>query len=441
MQLSYKKIWTITYPVLISLLMQDLIGMTDTAFLGRVGEIELGASALAGIYYLVIYMVGFGFGVGAEILMARRNGEKKYKSVGSIFFHGTILLMLMAVLMFLLSKFFSPGILRAFISSDAIYSATMDYVNWRIFGFFFSFIAIMFRAFYMSITKTKVLTINGIVMLLSNVVLNYALIFGKLGCPQMGIAGAAIGSTIAELISVIFFVIYTRLRIDYKKYGLFQLMPYSFKLQGRILKLSGFTTVQYFISMSTWFFFFMAIEHLGERSLAISNIVRNISALLYMVVSAFGSTGSALVSNLMGQGKQKEVMKLCGRIVKMCTLVNLPLFLFVIFFPELALRLYSDSPDLISSAIPSLYVMASSYIFAVPAYLLFFAISGTGSLKQAMIIEFSVLVVYISYIYIVAIRLSMDVAICWASDIVYSFLLLIISWIYLQKGSWRTRKI
>ena len=63
-----------------------MIGLTDTAYLGRVGEVELGASALAGVYYLVIYMLGFGFSVGAQVLMARRNGEGEYKRIGEVFF-------------------------------------------------------------------------------------------------------------------------------------------------------------------------------------------------------------------------------------------------------------------------------------------------------------------------------------------------------------------
>ena len=60
---SYKEIWLITYPILVSLIMEQLIGMTDTAFLGRVGEIELGASALAGVYYMIIFMIAFGFSI------------------------------------------------------------------------------------------------------------------------------------------------------------------------------------------------------------------------------------------------------------------------------------------------------------------------------------------------------------------------------------------
>ncbi len=78
----------------------------------------------------------------------------------------------------------------------------------------------MFRALYIGITRTKVLTINAIVMALTNVVLDYALIFGKFGLPEMGIKGAAIASVLAEASSILFFVIYTYATVDLKKYGM-----------------------------------------------------------------------------------------------------------------------------------------------------------------------------------------------------------------------------
>ena len=70
-----KEIWKISYPILISLVVQNLINITDTAYLGHVGEIELGASALAGVFYMAIYMIGFGFSIGSQILIGRRNGD------------------------------------------------------------------------------------------------------------------------------------------------------------------------------------------------------------------------------------------------------------------------------------------------------------------------------------------------------------------------------
>lgn len=201
-----REIWKVAYPILISLIMEQLIGMTDTAFMGRVGEVELGASAIAGVYYLAIFMLGFGFSIGSQILIARRNGEGNFRMIGPIFYQGIYFLLVMALVMFTLSRLFSPWILSHVVASPRVCEAAVSYINWRVFGFFFSFVAIMFRAFFVGTTQTKTLTLNSIVMVMSNVVFNYILVFGKLGFPALGIAGAAIGSSLAELVSMLFFI-------------------------------------------------------------------------------------------------------------------------------------------------------------------------------------------------------------------------------------------
>lgn len=122
--------------------MEHMIGLTDTAYLGRVGEVELGASALAGVYYLVIYMLGFGFSVGAQVLMARRNGEGEYKRIGEVFTQGGLFLFLLAAVLFTASNLLTPHLLHRMIGSEEVYRATMSYLDWRVYGFFFSFIAI-----------------------------------------------------------------------------------------------------------------------------------------------------------------------------------------------------------------------------------------------------------------------------------------------------------
>lgn len=88
---SYREIWKIAFPILISTIIEQVIGMTDAAFLGRVGEIELGASAIAGIYYMVIFMLGLGFSIGVQIIIGRRNGENNFKETGKVFYTGSIL--------------------------------------------------------------------------------------------------------------------------------------------------------------------------------------------------------------------------------------------------------------------------------------------------------------------------------------------------------------
>ena len=87
---------------MMSILMEQLINITDAVFLGHVGEVELGASAIAGIYYLAVYMLGFGFSIGLQVMIARRNGEQNYKATGKTFFQGLFFLSGLAVLLCLL---------------------------------------------------------------------------------------------------------------------------------------------------------------------------------------------------------------------------------------------------------------------------------------------------------------------------------------------------
>ena len=209
-----KQIWSVSYPILLSLLAQNVINVTDTAFLGHVSEVALGASAMGGLFYICIFTIAFGFSTGSQIVIARRNGEGRYTDVGPVMIQGVMFLFAMALILFGFTKAFGGNIMRLLVSSESIYEGTMEFLDWRIYGFFFSFINVMFRALYIGITRTKVLTINAVVMALTNVVLDYVLIFGKFGMPEMGIKGAAIASVLAEASSILFFLVYNHSRLE-----------------------------------------------------------------------------------------------------------------------------------------------------------------------------------------------------------------------------------
>ena len=394
---SYKEIWIICYPILISLLMEQLIGMTDTAFLGRVGEIELGASAIAGVYYMAIFMMAFGFSIGAQILIARRNGEQQYRQIGSIFYQGVYFLLALAALLVSLSLYFSPQILSSILSSPRINAAAESYIQWRVLGFFFSFVMVMFRAFFVGTTQTKTLTLNSIVMVVANIAFNYVLIFGKLGFPALGIAGAAIGSSLAEMVSVLFFILYTWRKVDCAKYGLNKLPRFQPTILKRILNTSVWTMIQNVVSLSTWFMFFLFVEHLGERALAISNIIRNVSGIPFMITIAFAATCGSLVSNLIGQGDKAYVAATIRQHVRIAYLCIVPLLVFFALFPNLILGIYTDMPDLRMASIPTLWVLCTSYLFMIPSNIYFQAVSGTGNTRTALLLELGVLAIYIAY--------------------------------------------
>ena len=438
---TYKQIWLIAYPILISLLMEQMIGMTDTAFLGRVGEVELGASAIAGIFYTVIFMAAFGFSIGTQILIARRNGEGQFKEIGDLFYQGIYFQVGLALVMFLLSYFFSPIILKRIISSPHIYEAAISYLNWRVFGALFSFTAVIFRAFFLGTTQTKTLTLNSVVMVLSNIVFNYILIFGKCGLPALGIAGAAIGSSLAELVSLVFFILYTRSQIDCRKYGLDKVPKFRMEALKRMLGVSVWTMIQNVVSLSTWFLFFLYVEHLGERALAVTNLVRNVSGILFMMMMAFAATCGSLVSNLIGAGESHCVRGTIRQHIYMAYLFVLPLAAFFMLCPELILGVYTDMEELRLAAIPSLWVMCSIYVIQVPGNVYFQAVSGTGNTRMAFTLEFSTLVLYTAYITYVVLYLRCDVAFCWTAELVYNGFILLFCWLYMKKGNWQAKRI
>lgn len=438
---SYRNIWKVAYPILISLVMEQMIGLTDTAFLGRVGEVELGASAIAVIYYMVLFMIGFGFSIGAQIIIGRRNGEGRLKETGKVFWNGLYFLLGLSGVIILLSELFTPWLMGLMVSSDAILGAAVSYVRWRLPGMVFAFITAMFRAFYIGTTQTKTLTLNSIVMVLSNVVFNWILVFGKFGCPALGITGAAIGSSLAELVSLIFFVVYTRTSCDRSRYGLDKAAKPDVQELRSMMPVCSWTMIQNVLSISTWFIFFLYIEHLGERSLAVSNIARSVSGLIWVVLQAFSSTCSTLVSNIIGEGHQEKVMSLVKRILKLSYGVVSAMVLLFCIFPEAVIRIYTDIPDIVSASVPAVIVMCTSYFLNIGGQVFFQAVSGTGSTKTAFRLELVALVIYMAYCTTVIGIVKADVAVCWTAEHVYAGSLLILSGLYMRSGRWKGRKI
>ena len=438
---GYREIWRIAYPILISTLIEQMIGMTDTAFLGRVDEISLGASALAGVYYMVIFMLGLGFSIGVQIIIGRRNGERRLLEAGSVFWHGLYFLMVLGVMLTLLSEALSPRVMRVMVSSEQILDASMDYVRWRVLGLTIGFATAMLRAFYIGTTQTRALTANSIMMMLSNVFFNWILIFGKFSFPALGIAGAAIGSTLSELVSLLFFIFYTRRYCDIAKYGLdTSIKPEWTKLKG-ILSVSLWSMIQNFLSIGTWFIFFLYIEHLGERALAVSNIVRNISGLIWMVLMAFASTCSTLTSNMIGTGHSNGVMPLVRRMLKFSYMVITPMLLLFSLFPQMLIKLFTNIPELVDAAVPSMMVLCASYLLTIPASIFFQAVGGTGNTKAAFLLESFSLIAYTAYCTVIIGIMKSDVAICWTAEGIYGAIMALTCGLYLRSGRWRSKAI
>ena len=436
-----KEIWRVTYPIFLGLLAQNVINVTDTAFLGRVGEVALGAAAMGGLLYICVYTIAFGFSVGSQILIARRNGEGNYRAVGPIMWQGTTFSFGMAGCLLILMYFSAAPLIRLLITSDSIYGATYEFFTWRIWGFLFAFVNVMFRGLYIGITRTKVLTMNAVVMALVNVVLDYALVFGELGLPEMGVRGAALASVIAEASSLLFFLLYTYYKVDLKKYGLNRFGQFDLSMVLRILRISCFTMVQYFLAMAIWFVFFMALERLGQRQLAVANIVRSVYVVLLIPVQALSTTANTLVSNLIGAGGSSGVVTLLHKISRMSFLIMVVCVGLCVAFPGSILSVYTNEEALLVESVSALYVVCGAMLIASLANVYFNGISGTGNTQAALVLEVFVQVFYALYIIVVGMVIQASVDVCFTTEVIYYVLMLGSSLIYLKKAKWQNKKI
>jgi len=427
---------------MLGLLAQNVVQLTDTFFLGYVGGIEQSASGLAGIYYVAIFTICFGFSIGGQIIISRRNGEKNYNQIGSVVIQGAMFLQLFALILFFLSSFLLENVLSSFMKSPEVYEATEKYLSWRIYGFFFAAINVMFRAFYVGIARTKVLTYNAITMAVANIIGDYVLIFGKFGFPEMGVEGAAIASVLSEVVSVLFFVVYTFITIDFKKYG-FVKMKFRMGVIKNILNISSFTMVQYLISMSTWFIFFVAIEQHSEDALKITNLVRSFYMVYFIPMNALATTANTLVGNTIGMGNTKGVLPL---IKKIC-LLNLGIILVMIaatlIAPEFWISFIAprDQVSIIGETVTPLIVLLFSLPISAIGTVVFNSISGTGNTKAALFLEIITMIIYVLAMFWIVIYKQMSIAWCWTVEYFYWGPLLIFCILYLTRAKWQNKRI
>ena len=421
--ISYKTIWKISFPIFLSLLAQNIIIVVDTAFLGRVGEIELGASAIGGLFYVCMFIVGFGFAAGTQILIGRRNGEGKHKEIGTYFDHSLYFLLAIGILIITFSNLFSDQILKSILASENIYLYSRKFLDIRIWGLLFAFINMAFRAFFIGITKTRYLTYSATIMAVVNIVLDYAFIFGHWGFPVMGIEGAALASVIAEFASVLFFISLAILKIDRKKYNMFYFPKIDFLLIRKILDVAFFVMMQFLASIVAWFAFFMIMEKTGERPLAISNIIRSLYMIFTIPIFSLGSATNTIVSNTIGENKVKAVLPVIFRMSLISLLSILVLIALGFLFSTQIISFYTTDISLINATLKSFYVTLGVLVVFSVAIVVLNGVAGTANTRMSLIIELVAVVIYLITAYILAIVFKLPTHIIWCSEYLYFFIL------------------
>ena len=439
-QITNKEIWSIALPIMLGNMAQTIINFTDTAFLGHLGVIALGASMLAGLFYYVFTTIATGFAIGIQIIIARRFGEGNHGRIGVIFQHGSIFVFILGLILFSILYFFSDQLLLWLIDSQNIYDASIEYIKYRQFGIIFVCFNFLYRGLYVGISNTKVITYSTIIMAIVNIFLDYCLIFGNFGFPEMGISGAALASFCAEVSAFIFFTIYSYITLRNKDFGMFKTHKLEPELMKRILKLSTPTMIQKLFSFSVWFIFFILIEKMGETATGISSIVRSIYMILITPCFAFATTTNTVVSRIIGEGHSDQVFSTINKILKNCLLCTIPIMILVAIFPIQIARIYTDDLNLAQLVVPSIYVICFGTIFQGIGNAYFEAVSGTGNTSAALYLEAIILVIYIAFIWMMT-HLTTNVHWVWTAEILYGALLGIFCIVYMKFAKWDRKMI
>lgn len=428
-------------PIMIGSAVQNLITLTDTIFLGRVGEIELGAIGLVGVFYLMIASIGYSFSKAGQIMIARRMGAGEMEKIGPIYYSMLAFAVSLALFLFLFMKFGAYYFFGIFINNPDIFNACIAYLDYRSSGIFFSYAGVIIVALYTGVARTQVIIYNAVVLGIINTVLNYTLIYGQWGFPEMGIAGAGLASTIAEGFAFIVFIVYMVKDKKNREYGLFKFPEIDLKIIKAQLKLSTPIVMQSVVGMGSWFIFFIIIEDMGKTELAISNIMRAVYLLFMIPCWGFASSINTLVSNLIGKNKTEEVFWVTTKTAVLCFAVTMVCAMTMLIAPDFVLRIGTDNPELIKQALRLTGVLTAILaLFSIGA-IYFNGLVGTGATNQALWLQIGCVIFYLVYIYVVVHFLDCSLETAWLAEFYYWIISLFTSSWYLWSGRWKKIKV
>lgn len=438
---GYKDIWKLAFPVIAGSIATTVLHVTDTAYLGRVSETALGAAALGGVFYFVFVMLGVSLSVGAQIIISRRAGENDKQSITEVFQNSTYILVSLGVLLYMISVFVAPPVLKNLIADNATAGATISFLKYRAIGLIPVLAALSFRSVFVGINRSKVWGIYSTIQAVVNVILAYILIFGKCGFDEMGVEGAGLASSISEIIGLIYLLCYTQWKKSMTEFKLFKFRKYDSSIGKEIIKLSSPLFFQNAISMGSWFIFFLVIEKYGSHALAIANLGRSAYIISMTPIWGFSVAANSMVSNLIGQDKKSEVLGLLKKLLVLSLSISSFFVLFNFIFPEMILSLFTSDVILIQDSFLCLRIVNCCVLLFSVSIVTLQALSGTGATKIALLIEVAAIVVYLLYVYVAAYIMRWPHEAVWLSEILYWLMMGTISIWYLRSGKWKNIRI
>lgn len=439
--ISTKQILKIALPISLALMVPQFNFIINNVFLGHLSEQALATASITGVYYLIFTGIGFGLNNGLQALISRRAGENRPEEIGKIFNLGVLISLLIAAAGIFITYFVAPIILKASIHSERTYTMSVEFLHIRIWGLPFLYIYQMRNALLVGTNQSKYLVTGTLAEAIANVFFDYTLIFGKWGFPGLGFNGAAIASIISEFVGMfVIYLVISRKGIS-KRFALLKNIHWDKENAKSILNMSGPLIFQSAISIISWIFFYILIEHHGKTSLAVSNTMRNLFGFFGFFVWAFGATANSMVSNVIGQGKKENVMQLIIKIMKISMSIAILMCLLLNLYPAVYLSIYGQDESFIKEAIPILRLITFVMVLMSVTSVWLNSVTGTGNSRVTFLIELSAIIFYCIYVYLVLEVYWLSIFWGWMSEVLYWTIMLSLSFWYMKSGKWKTKII
>lgn len=438
---SYRQIIKLALPISFAMLIPQFNFITTNIFLGHFDQQSLAIAGITGVYYLIFAMIGFGLNNGLQALIARRAGENRPDEIGKIFSQGVYIALCIAVIGVFLTWFVAPVILKQVIRQPGVAEIATRFLKIRIWGLFFLYIYQMRNALLVGTNQSKYLVFGTLAEAISNIIFDYCFIFGHFDFPQLGLNGAAIASIISEFTGmfVIFLVIW-RKGIS-ERFALFSSFKWNLPIVKQILSISTPLIFQLAVSLISWEFFYILVEHHGQEALAISNVMRNIFGLIGCVTWSFAATTAAMVSNIIGQRKHDQVQSIILKIISISTTASVIVCIIINLIPGTLLSVFGQDQSFIDHAVPVVRVLTVAMVLMSFSTIWLNAVTGTGNSRVTLAIEIITITLYCIYIYLVLEKFFLSISFGWMSEWLYWISLFSLSFIYMRSGKWKTKVI
>ncbi|MDA0201285.1 MAG: MATE family efflux transporter, partial [Bacteroidetes bacterium] len=319
----------LAYPVIVGMLGHTIVQLIDNIMVGQLGTAELAAVSLGNSFVFVAMSLGIGFSTAITPMVSEALGGKNHTKVRNVFVHGLILCFGMGLLLALAVLWSQPLLSRMSQPLEVVFLAK-PYLFWVA----LSLVPLVgfqgFRQFAEGLFQTRLAMYATLLGNVINVILNYLLIFGLFGFPELGMEGAAIGTLISRWSMVLFMAINVVNKKSFKRYyrKIFRvrLKKSIFK---RIISLGFPSALQMFFEVV---FFTSAIwmsGFLGKNPQAANQIALNLSSMTYMVALGIGVTAMIRVGNEKGRGDYLALRRVA---ISTLLLIFIMDFVFCLFF-------------------------------------------------------------------------------------------------------------